>query len=159
MPMKLLLFFRLALLVGVVNITSCCKTEKCAPGYLQLVVVGFSRAECDTIILTRYQMNSGYSRVIDSFLLGRFNEAYYSDMGVDTFGISIFDTAPFNLTVGHDYELFFPATGTRNRVSDIIENSLDFRKCLISNKVCYNDVVSHRTDGMTLPGFRLLIRK
>jgi hypothetical protein len=131
------------------HLSSCCRTEKYMPGYLQLAVVNFSRQESDTIVIRQFKINTGFSQKIDSFLLARGRNSAYTDFGPDTSFIVIFQSNPFDLTVGNDYELYFPATGTLKQISNITENMNEQKVCLTTNgRLCYNDVISLRVDGM-----------
>ena len=130
-----------------VSITSCCKTVDCERGYLDIATINFTRQQSDTFIIRRYKVNTNFSVLIDTLLLARNVNAYYSDIGLDTSSVLMYDSNPFKVTPGFDYVIFFPATNTIRKISDIKETKNQQTLCL-RLKRCFNDINSYKVDGL-----------
>ena len=103
------------------NVTSCCRTEDCETGYLNIATINFSRQQSDTFIIRRYKVNTNFSLLIDTLLLARNVNTFYTDKGLDTSYVIINESNLFRMNTGFDYILFFPATNTVRKISDITE--------------------------------------
>ena len=130
-----------------VSITSCCKTVDCERGYLDIATINFTRQQSDTFIIRRYKVNTNFTELVDTLLLARNVNAYYSDIGLDTSSVLMYDSNPFKINTGFDYVLFFPATNTIRKISDIKETKNQQTLCL-RLKRCFNDINSYKIDGL-----------
>ena len=130
-----------------VSITSCCKTVDCERGYLDIATINFTRQQSDTFIIRRYKVNTNFTELVDTLLLARNVNAYYSDIGLDTSSVLMYDSNPFKINTGFDYVLFFPATNTIRKISDIKETKNQQTLCL-RLKRCFNDINSYKVDGL-----------
>lgn len=144
----------------IASLTSCCRTEDCITGYLNIATINFSRQESDTFILRRYNVNTNFNLLVDTLLLARNVNTFYTDKGLDTSFVIINESNPLRLTTGYDYELFFPATNTLRKISAISETKNQQKICATSNgKRCYNDIISYKVDGVLGNYFDVLIYK
>lgn len=146
------------LLLLMQNLISCCRTEDCETGYLNIAAINFSRQESDTFILRRFKENTTYNQLIDTLLLARNINSFYTDKGLDTSFVILNESNPFRLTTGYDYELFFPATSTLRRISNIVESKNHQKVCATTNgRRCYNNINSYKVDGVFGSTFDILI--
>ena len=150
----------IVIFILVANITSCCKTENCESGYLNIATINFSRQQSDTFIIRRYKVNTNFSLLIDTLLLARNVNTFYTDKGLDTSFVIISESNPFSLNTGFDYILFFPATNTIRKISEITETRNQQKICITSNgKRCFNDINSYKVDGLLGNNFDVPIYK
>ena len=144
----------------VANVTSCCRTENCESGYLNITTINFRRQESDTFIIRRYKVNTNFSLLIDTLLLARNVNTFYTDKGLDTSFVRISESNPFIMSTGYDYVLFFPATNTIRKISDITEIRNQQKICVTTNgRRCFNDINSYKVDGLLGNNFDVLIYK
>ncbi|MBS1570766.1 MAG: hypothetical protein JST62_00010 [Bacteroidetes bacterium] len=144
----------------IASLASCCRTQDCETGYLNIATINFSRQESDTFILRRYNVNTNFNLLVDTLLLARNVNTFYTDKGLDTSFVIINESNPFRLTTGYDYELFFPATNTLRKISAISETKNQQKICSTSNgKRCFNDIISYKVDGVMGNYFDILIYK
>lgn len=139
------IYFVICILIA--SITSCCKTVDCERGYLDIATINFTRQESDTFIIRRYKVNTNFGVLIDTLLLARNVNAYYNDIGLDTSSVLMYDSNPFKVNTGFDYVLFFPATNTIRKISDIKETKNQQTLCL-RLKRCFNEINSYKVDGL-----------
>ncbi len=150
----------IVILILIANVTSCCRTEDCETGYLNVTTINFSRQESDTFIIRRYKVNTNFNLLIDTLLLARNVNTFYTDKGLDTSFVIINESNPFRMNTGFDYVLYFPATSTIRKISDIAETKNQQKICATSNgKRCYNDINSYKVDGLLSNNFDILIYK
>ena len=128
---------------------SCCRKEDCETGYLNITVINFNQQESDTFILRRFKSNTNYNQLVDTLLLARNFNSNYTDNGLDTSFVLLYESNPFRISTGYDYELFFPATNTRRRISSIRETKNQQTVCVTkSGTRCYNSINSYQLDGL-----------
>ena len=150
----------IVIFIFVVNFTSCCRTENCESGYLNITTINFRRQESDTFIIRRYKVNTNFSLLIDTLLLARNVNTFYTDKGLDTSFVRISESNPFIMSTGYDYVLFFPATNTIRKISDITEIRNQQKICVTTNgRRCFNDINSYKVDGLLGNNFDVLIYK
>ena len=137
----------IAICILIANLTSCCKTVDCEPGYLDIATINFTREQSDTFIIRRYKVNTNFNVLVDTLLVARNVNAYYRDMGLDTSSVLMYDSNPFKVNPGFDYVIFFPATNTIRKISDIKETKNQQTLCL-RLKRCFNDINSYKVDGL-----------
>lgn len=148
------------LLITVGSLASCCRTEDCETGYLNIATINFSIQQSDTFIVRRYKVNTNFNLLVDTLLLARNINCFYTDQGLDTSFVIINESNPFRLNTGFDYILYFPATNTLRKISDITERKNQQKICATSNgKRCYNDITSYKVDGILNNNFHILIYK
>ena len=153
-------FKYLWLLCFVQSFISCCREEDCETGYLNITTINFSQQESDTFILRRFKVNTNYNQFVDSLLLARDYNSNYTDNGLDTSFVILYETNPFRISTGYDYELFFPSTNTLRRISGISEIKNKQTVCLTkSGTRCFNDINSYKVDGMPGNNFNIQIYK
>jgi hypothetical protein len=144
----------------VMSFASCCRTEDCEVGYLNIATINFTSQQSDTFILRRYKENSNFTLLLDSLLIARNINANYSYQGLDTSFVSFYESNPFRLTTGFDYIVYFPATNTLRKISNIIETKNQQRICATSNfKTCYNNINGYKIDGVISNNFNIIIYK
>lgn len=137
------------IIIILVNFASCCRTEGCETGYLDIATINFSTHQSDTFIVRRYKVNTNFTSLVDTLLLARNFNSFYTDKGLDTSFVTIYESNPFRLTTGFDYLLFFPATNTLRKITDITETKNQQKICLTSNWTrCYNDINTYKVDGI-----------
>ncbi len=147
-------------LVLMVSFSSCCRTVDCEVGYLNITTINFSQQESDTFILRRYKANTNFNSLVDTLQLSRNYNASFYDQGPDTSFVHIYESNPFNITSGYDYEVFFPGTNTLRKISDIRETKNQQNVCVTTNyKICYNTINSYNVDGIPSNSFNILIYK
>jgi len=148
------------LLIIVGSFASCCRIEDCETGYLNIATINFTSQQSDTFVVRRYKVNTNFNLLVDTLLLARNINSFYSDKGLDTSFVIINESNPFRITTGFDYILYFPATNTLRKISDINETKNQQKICATSNgKRCYNDITSYKVDGVLNNKFDILIYK
>jgi len=105
-------------------------------------------------------VNTNFNLLIDTLLLARNVNTFYTDKGLDTSFVIVNESNPFRMNPGFDYVLYFPATNTIRKISDITETKNQQKICATSNgKRCYNDINSYKVDGVLGNNFDILIYK
>lgn len=154
------IFKTIFLLIIISSFASCCKTEDCETGYLNLTTINFSQQQSDTFVLRRYKVNTDFNTLVDTLLIARNVNSFYTDNGPDTSFVLINESNPFRLTTGFDFIIYFPSTNTLRKISNITETKNQQKTCATSNgKRCYNDITSYKVDGVLKSDFDILVYK
>ena len=112
----------LTLIVALVLIFQSCKKENdvhCPFLAPDMIFVGFSENERDTMIIRRYEKNSMFSSLIDTFLVSKAN------INTITKGKDSVQLVPANYDLlttefyANDWEIYFPSVGQTVRATDI----------------------------------------
>jgi hypothetical protein len=138
------------------SITSCvkvkCRMVDCGP-YMQFSIStnGFSRQDIDTIYLRKYIKGTGFSQQIETLEVIKDKNAthIYSDASSDY--INIISNSRGFIESSFDYEVYFPATNTLRKLSDIIDVQSQKQYCSpsLQKKECNNDNISScKIDGV-----------
>lgn len=148
----------LSILAMSMTIVSCTTTEEivCEPGFLGVYATGFTKADFDSAIVTRYTAGSSLSNVIDTAGVEVIHK------GGDTAHLMIVPLAaartpvPFPngyLGYGADYRLYIPKLGRWYVFKDITlagntKQTIRHRRGELKHYFCTNHVVSCKVDGV-----------
>lgn len=124
---------------------SSCGEYPCTKGNLRFNLIGFTDPEADTIILRRFTKNT--SALIDTFFFDESDPVRFIRFSDTLIMVALPGTAL--LDSEHDYQIFFPATGTQFRIAEINEEQSYLKKGLFNtNKIgCVNTIFSYKLDG------------
>ena len=136
-----------------------CKKCPCSPGLVHYNFIGFTEAEADTFIVRKFEPNGSFNIKKDTFLI---NNVVYKRSN-DTLNMVAYPGAA-TFESRSDYEIFFPASNSLYRITEINEQSTN-QSCgflSTSKEGCINPINSLRINGtlMDLHPFRdFYIRK
>lgn len=80
--------------------------------------VGFSSAELEEVVITRYNANSGFAEVIDEYTIDASNAYLESDTAYASFE-NYHHSGFLTANIGFDYKIYIPSTGKEFRISEI----------------------------------------
>lgn len=132
-------------------LTSCCKTINCETfSTININLSQFTKQESDTFIIRRYKPATSFSQKLDTLLVARDKNATYSDFadGITT-AVNLNIEVKYAITAGFDYELYFPATNTLRRITEISDIQGQIKYCSPSagTNSCMNQLNSLKVDG------------
>jgi hypothetical protein len=100
------------------TLAACSKTCYCKPALLNLNYVSFTPAETDTVILRRYDRNSNFNQLLDTFVLTTQTADF--NYNKDTLSIHAKDEAS-RLRSFYNYVLYLPSLNRSDSLSGINE--------------------------------------
>ena len=122
-----------------------CKECPCAPGELRFDLIGFSDAEADTFIIRKFEANGTFNVKQDTALIDHVGTVRFHDT---LMLVAYPGTA--SLGRGIDYEIFFPASNSLYRITEIDER-MSTQRCgglFGTDKVgCVNTIRSLKLNG------------
>ncbi len=140
------------LLAVSLSITSCFEDCSCIQSDgLSYMLIGFSDSDSDTIIVRKFRKDGNFAEKLDSTLLTdariRFQRKNDALSVVAQIGNN-------NLLSSFDYELYFQASGSLFRISDIDEQQVS-SNCGLFNRnkdLCINPIRSYSENGKLISG-------
>ena len=139
-------------LLGIVFLSSCCKTVECSRGFTTVSFVKKFPPDIDTFYLRRYKLNSNFSVKIDSAIYkinqNIFVTEYKGDTVVMQKPISQ-EPKLFFIDAGYDYELVLPSTGELSRITEVIEGNYEQKFCGLMRKECKTEIATVKVDGIS----------
>lgn len=106
-------------LLAVLILCSCTSEVDCTDPKLDLNFVGYTLAELDTLIYTKFKAGSNFTIPLDTFLVDK-SRAYYT-LKHDT--INVFETiSESRIMPGSDWEIFVPAVNRTVLIADIVSS-------------------------------------
>ena len=131
---------------------SSCKECPCSKAELKFDLVGFSDTEADSIVIRQFDRNGNFNTKRDSFLIDHAGFIRF----VDTLKMVAF---PGNalLESRFDYEIFFPASNSLYRITEINEQ-MSTQRCGglfgVEKVGCINPINSFKLNGnLLIPHF------
>lgn len=123
----------------------------CIKATSSLKFIKFTNTETETIIVRRFQKQSGFAKLVDTTLLNRFNSNYQVDN--DTLEIIHSYGIDEGLTSTFDYEIVMPKINRLYRITTIEEDPQSMNTGLSCNKLaCVNMIQSYQLDGQLITG-------
>ena len=138
----------LALVVAAIFIAQGCKKNKEDCPFLapQLVFVGFTEAERDTIIFRRYENNGLFTSPLDTLLVAK-ADITVNIVGQDSVALSSVKYPDINSKFfANNWEIYFPGAGRTVRISEVLPT---FTKEREASAQCQSYVSSVNVDGQT----------
>lgn len=127
-----------------------CDNYKCSNRSILATYVGFVPSEIDTFVIRRYEPNTNYTTLIDTFLIfnaannGGYGNGRYTTSN-DTTIVFVNDGYPDNgIFPGFDWKIFLPATGKTILISNIIAPQK------LGSQRCDNPINSFVQDGVLI---------
>ena len=141
---------------------SCCKTVECKRFSTKNInVSNFTKQESDTFIIRRYRQATNFAEKIDSLLVARDKNAQFSDFadGITT-GVNLNIDVDYKISPGFDYEIYFPATNTLRRITELtdIQGQIEYCRPSLGKNSCINELSSLKIDGRLVPGFPFIVK-
>lgn len=141
-----------ALLIAATTIiSSCSKNDKSDCPFLspKMVYVNFSESETDTLIIRKYQLNSGFTKLIDTAIIGK-ADLVRTIIGKDSVAISSNKPAYSNFSYGiygYNWEVVLPGNGNQTtRISEVVPQFTQERQ---PSAQCQSFVYSMNFNGIT----------
>jgi hypothetical protein len=117
---------------------------------LSYILIGFSDTDSDTIIVRKFRKKGDFTEKLDSILLTAARISFQRKN--DTLA-AVAQTGNNNLLSLFDYELYFPASGSLFRISDINEQQIrttcggPFNR---NKDLCINPIRSYSENGQLI---------
>ncbi len=139
-----------------ISLYSCCKTIECETYSIKNINISqFTKQESDTFIIRRYKEATNFADKIDTLLVAKDKNATYSDFadGI-TSAVNLNIDVNYAITAGFDYELYFPATNTLRKITEISDIQGQIKYCSPSagTNSCMNQLNSLKVDGRLITG-------
>lgn len=126
-------------------------THKCLRVESHIVLVSYLPAETEAVIVKRFEKNSDFATLTDTFPLNRLNSTYQHKN--DTLEIFASFGTDNGLLSKYDYEIYLPAVNRLYRVTDIAETFESMNPGLSCKKVeCLNSIRSYKVNGQLMNG-------
>lgn len=138
------------LLLTILVVSNSC-THKCLRVESHIALVSYLPAEAEAVIVGRFEKNSDFATLIDTFSLNRLTSSYQSKN--DT--LEIFESygTDNGLLSTYDYEIYLPAINRRYQVTEITETFESMNPGLSCKKVeCLNSIRSYKVNGQLMNG-------
>jgi bisphosphoglycerate-dependent phosphoglycerate mutase len=126
---------------------SCMQT--CAEVELSISLIGFTSNETDTIIVRKFSKSTGFSTIIDTFLLNEKNSGY--QLQNDTLKIIAAYGTDNGLLSRYDYEIYLPEGNKLYQVSEIMEDYRSESTSGCTKEYCINSITSYKINGKLIP--------
>lgn len=110
-----------ALFILTTVLVSCTKEQDCADVPLQPAFIGFASSDIDTLVLRKFESNSSYLNLLDTFIITPGGSSPYQTTN-DTTTVFLNDAAnsgDFGIKVGFDWQIFIPSLSRTILISDI----------------------------------------
>jgi len=121
----------------------------CGEAELSISLIGFTSNETDTIIVRKFSKSTGFSTIIDTFLLNEKNSGYY--LTNDTLEINASYGTDNGLLSRYDYEIYMPESNKLYQVSEIMENYRSESNSGCKKEYCLNSITSYKVNGKLIP--------
>jgi len=137
---KVSIFFLSVLLIAFPS----CKECPCVPGSLRFDLIGFSDTEADTFIIKKFEANGNFNIKTDSFFIDHVRYRRSND----TLKLVAYPGTAV-LEGRSDYEIFFPASNSLFRITEISEQKSTQNCGLFSTTkvACVNPIRSFKMNG------------
>ena len=122
--MKYLSILAITLMSAAAFMSSCGKDDDgthCRFVSPSLILVDYTEAEMDTLILRRYEKTNSFTNLIDTAVFSK-GEITYKEVGDDSFRITSNKEAFRKFSeelYQNDWEIYIPATGEKSRITEV----------------------------------------
>jgi hypothetical protein len=137
----------LTVITASILIIQACNKNKVDCPFLapQVVFVGFTEAERDTIVYRKYEKNGSFTSLIDTTLISK-ADIISSTVGQDSIGLSSNKYPDLNTKFfAYDWELYLPGANRTVRISDVTPQFTQERE---SSAQCQSYTSSVKVDGV-----------
>ena len=139
------------ILLLIICIASNSCNHECIRAASNIALVSYLPGETDTVIVRKFEKNSTFTTVIDTFLLNRLTSSYQNKN--DT--LEIFESygTDKELLSKYDYEIYLPGINRLYQITEITEEFESMNMGLSCKKVaCLNTIRSYKVNGQLLNG-------
>ena len=142
-------FFIVFFVVATMHL-SCTRTCPCAPAAMPIVLVSFTAAQVDTIIVRRFIKGTNFQILKDTLLADSTN-FFNITTGKDT--IQLASGSPLaHISSQFDFEIYFPSMNLLSQISAVVEESKE-GAC----GRCVNFITSYNKDGKSYVSHELYL--
>ncbi|MDF2454283.1 MAG: hypothetical protein K0R51_276 [Cytophagaceae bacterium] len=136
--MKVAVFINIAI---VFLLQACCTKKDCNTGLYQMELKGFSFSEVDTVVVSRYEKNSGFVHLIDSTVA-------WTSLNND--GSSTLYTEG-QIDINKDYKIYFPGIDQSYTLTDFQMGRKACNSCAPFGRESdfYDVLEGYRINGVT----------
>lgn len=118
----------------------------CPPAVLNIAFRGYVLSEVDTLIIKKYQKNSGFTVLKDTYTISNTDNTFIYVEKEDSIGIHsrlVLDDKHYKyLESGYDWEISIPSQPRTMKISNIIVDQMEDR-----SKRCVSPIASYTLDG------------
>jgi len=132
------------------NGCKCTKEYECGDPPIYPAFIGFSAADIDTFVVRKYQPNTNYQNLVDTFVI-KYSDYYRTSN--DTTKVILYLKGDQGIKPGFDWQVFIPAVQKTVFVSDIRGNKKTTECGALaapSNCGCANDLFSAKQDNQII---------
>jgi len=131
-------------------VTSCGRDYPCIPGEFKIELIGFQKEDINSLIVNKFELNSGFTNSIGALKLDSLNSFIWSEN--DTIFVHIVDT-DFKLNHEFDWSILIESTQQATEVSEILIDKEEYH-CgglfsLECGNYCVSPIVSAKVNGRT----------
>ena len=151
-PLIITIFMKkLSIFLLIIFVTSNACNHECKRAASNIALVSYLPAETDTIIVRKFEKNSSFTTMIDTFYIDRLTSTYQNKN--DTLEVFYSFGTDDGLLSKYDYEIYLPGINRLYQLTDITEAFESMNQGLSCRKVeCLNSIRSYKVNGQLMNG-------